>query len=116
MPSGRRIAINRNKKPRAQAAPTARPACRVPELHPTASDLQVRARDTSFGTPQADGGCADPVAELEQLALDPLVSPGVVLGGEPLDEGGDLGADRRSSCPVRVGPLPGDQAAVPPQD
>ena len=56
------------------------------------------------------------MAELEQLALDPLVSPAVVLGGEPLDERGDLGADRRPSCPVRVGPLAGDQAAVPAQD
>src|SRR5882672_5656796 len=64
----------------------------------------------------ADGGCADPVAELEQLALDPLVPPAVVLGGEPLDERGDLGADRRPSCPVGVGPLAGDQAAVPAQD
>ena len=33
--------------------------------------------------------------------LDPLVSPAVVLGGEPLDERGDLGADRRPSRPVR---------------
>jgi hypothetical protein len=53
----------------------------------------------------ADRGRADPVAELEQFALDPLVSPAVALGGEPLDERGDLGADRRPSCPVRVGPL-----------
>jgi hypothetical protein len=57
-----------------------------------------------------------PVAELEQLALDALVSPRAVLGGEPLDERGDLGADRRSSRVVRVGPLLSDQAAVPPQD
>ena len=64
----------------------------------------------------ADGGCADLVAELEQLALDPLVSPAVVLGGKPFDECGDLGADRRPSCLVRVGPLPDDQTAVPPQD
>ena len=64
----------------------------------------------------ADGGRADPVAELEQLALDPLVSPAVVLGGEPLDQGGNLGADWRPSRPVRVGPLAGDQAAVPAQD
>ena len=49
----------------------------------------------------ADGGCADPVAELEQLALDPLVSPAVIFGGEPLDERGDLGADGRPSRPVR---------------
>ena len=40
----------------------------------------------------ADRGSADPVAGLEQLALDALVSPAVVLGGEPLDERGDLGA------------------------
>jgi hypothetical protein len=56
------------------------------------------------------------VAELEQLALDPLVSPAVVLGGEPLDQDGDLGADRRPSRAVRVGPLLSDQATVPPQD
>jgi hypothetical protein len=64
----------------------------------------------------ADRRCADLVAELEQLALDPLVSPAVVFGGEPLDQRGDLGADRRPSRPVRIGSLAGDQAAVPPQD
>jgi hypothetical protein len=53
----------------------------------------------------ADRGRADLEAELEQFALDPLVSPAVVLGGEPRDERGDLGADRRPSCPIRVGPL-----------
>src|SRR6266851_9776823 len=42
-------------------------------------------------------------AEFEQLALDPLVSPAVVLGGEPLNERGDLGADWRPSRPVRIG-------------
>ena len=56
------------------------------------------------------------MAELEQLALDPLVSPAVVLGGEPLDQRGDLGADRRPGRPVRAGPLAGDEAAVPAQD
>jgi len=64
----------------------------------------------------ADRGRTNPVAELEQLALDPVVSPAVVLGGEPLDEGGYLGADRRPSCPVGADPLAGDQAAVPAQD
>jgi hypothetical protein len=56
------------------------------------------------------------VTELEQLALDPLVSPAVVLGGEPPDQRGDLGTDRRSSRAVRKGPFPGDQATVPPKD
>src|ERR1700747_2297995 len=64
----------------------------------------------------ADRGRTNPVAELEQLALDPLVSPAVVLSGELLDEGGDLGADRRPSCPVGADPLAADQAAVAAQD
>jgi hypothetical protein len=56
------------------------------------------------------------VTELEQFALDSHVSPAVVLGGEPFDQRGDLGADRRPSRPVRVGPLAGDEAVVPAQD
>jgi hypothetical protein len=56
------------------------------------------------------------VAEFEQFALDPLVSPAVVPGGEPLDQRGDIGADRRPSRAVRAGPLAGDEAAVPAQD
>jgi len=64
----------------------------------------------------ADGRCADPVADLQQLTLDPLVSPPLVLAGQPLDQRGDLSADRRPSRLVRVGPLAGDQAAVPAQD
>ena len=61
----------------------------------------------------ADRGGADPVPEFQQLALDPLVSPAVVLSGEPLDQHGDLSGDRRAARPVRVSPLPGNQAAVP---
>jgi hypothetical protein len=45
-----------------------------------------------------------------------LTAPAVVLGGEPLDERGDLGADRRMPRPVRIGPPAGDQAAVPARD
>ena len=45
-----------------------------------------------------------------------LVSPAVVLGGEPRDQRCDLGADWRPSCLVGVGPRPSDQAAVPAQD
>jgi hypothetical protein len=50
------------------------------------------------------------MAELEELALDPLVPPEVVLGGESLDERRRLSADRRPSRPARIGPLPRDQA------
>jgi len=48
--------------------------------------------------------------------VDPLVSPAVIPGGEPSDQYRDLGADRRPPLLVRIGPPPGDQAAVPPQD
>ncbi|MGH3192097.1 MAG: hypothetical protein ACRDPY_35995 [Streptosporangiaceae bacterium] len=33
------------------------------------------------------------MAELKQLALDPLVAPAVVLGGEALDKRSDPGTD-----------------------
>ena len=56
-----------------------------------------------------------PMTELQKLALDALVPPGGLLGGEPLDHRGDLGTDRRPARPVRIGPLPGDEAAVPPE-
>ena len=36
-----------------------------------------------------DCGCADAVAELEYLALDALVAPGLVLSGHPFDQRGD---------------------------
>jgi hypothetical protein len=89
----------------------------VQEQQPGRVGLAFRRRGNLQGLEDpADRRCADPVAEFEQLALDPLVSPAAVLGGELLDQRGDLGADRRPSCLVRVGPLPGDQAAVPPQD
>ena len=90
---------------------------RLQELPPRGAGAPIRRRgDLQCLEDAPDGGCADPVAELEQLALDPLVPPAVVLGGEPLDQRGDLGADRRPSFRLRVGPPAGDQAAVPAQD
>ena len=74
-----------------------------------------RGRDLQGLEDPADGGGADPVAELEQFTLDPLVSPAVILAGELPDQHYDLRADRRTARPVRVGPLPGDEAAVPPK-
>jgi len=82
---------------------------RAQELPPRCIGVPLRRRGyLQRLEDQPDRGRADPVAEFEQFALDPLVAPAVVLGGEPLDERGDLGADRRPACPVRVGPLAGD--------
>jgi hypothetical protein len=90
---------------------------RPQELPPGCIGVPVRRRGyLQRCADPPDRGRADPVAELQQFALDPLIAPAVVLGGESLDERCDLGADRRPACPVRVGPLPGDWAAVPPQD
>ena len=91
-------------------------ACAFRKLPPRRVRAPLRCRrDLQRPEHPADRGRADPMAELEQLALDPLISPAVVLGGEPLDQRHDLGADRRPASPAGIGPLAGDQAAVPPQ-
>jgi hypothetical protein len=48
------------------------------------------------------------VAEFEQLALDPLVPPAWVLGGEPPDQRGDLCVNWRPARAARIGPSAGD--------
>jgi hypothetical protein len=89
----------------------------VQELPPCRVVVPLRRwRDPQGFKDAADRGGADPVAELEEFALDALVSPAVVLGGEPLDERGDLGADRRASRVVRVGPFLSGQATMPSQN
>ena len=74
-----------------------------------------RRRDLQRLEDPADRGCADAVTALEQFALDPLVSPAVVSAAPP-DQHGNLCAGWRPACAARIGLLPGDQAAVPPQD
>jgi hypothetical protein len=65
----------------------------VQELPPGGVGVPLRCRpDLQRFEDPADRGGADPAAELEQFALDPLVSPAVVFGGEPLNE------TRRSRC------------------
>ncbi len=64
----------------------------------------------------ADRRGADAVAELEQLALDPLVSPVRVLRRHPYDQCGEHGADRWTTGPVRVGPSSAYEAPMPAQD
>ncbi len=87
------------------------------ELPPRGVGVPLRRwRDVQGLQDPADGRRADAVAELEQFALDPLIAPAVILGGEPLDQHGDIGVDRRPSRPMRVGPFPGDETAMPAQD
>jgi len=89
----------------------------VQELSPCGVGVPLRCwRDLQSLEDAADGGRADLVAEFEEFALDPLVSPSAVLGGETSDQRGDLCTDWWPACAVRIGPFPGDQTAVPPQD
>jgi hypothetical protein len=41
---------------------------------------------------------ADPVAELEQFTLDPLIPPAAVLSRKAFDQRGGLSADRGPAC------------------
>ena len=87
------------------------------ELPPRRVGVSLRSRrDLQRFEDPADRRRADPVTELEQLTLDPLVSPAVVLGGEALDQRNNLPADRRSACSLWIRPFPGNQATVPSQD
>jgi hypothetical protein len=56
---------------------------------------------------------ADPVAQAEQLTLDPLVSPARVLPRHLLDQHCEPGIDRRPAAAMRIGPPPADQTPVP---
>jgi hypothetical protein len=71
---------------------------RVQEQAPcrVGAPLRCRRDRQNFEDP-ADGGGVDPMAEFEQLALDPLVSPAAVLGGEPPGQRGNLCAGWRPS-------------------
>src|SRR5260370_20063309 len=90
---------------------------RVQELPPRGVGVPLGRRgDLQRFEDPADCGCADPVADLEQLALHPLVPPSLRLSGEPLDERGNLATDPRAARPGRIGPPAGCPAARPPQD
>jgi hypothetical protein len=54
--------------------------------------------------------------QLEQLAGDPLVSLSRVVSGHPRDQLCDRVVDRWSPGSMRVGPLLGHEAAMPPHN
>jgi hypothetical protein len=77
---------------------------RVQELPPGRVGVPLRRRkDFQRLEDAADRGCADPMTELEQLTVAPLVPPAVIFGGELLDQSSVPGTDRRSSYAARIG-------------
>ena len=69
--------------------------------------------EPGLGQDPADCALSGSMAQAEQLALDPAVSPSRVLPGQVQGQIADLLGDSRASRPARVGPFPFDQTTVP---
>jgi hypothetical protein len=90
---------------------------RVQELPPRRGGAPPgRRRDLQRLQDPADRRCTYPGPTLSSSPGIFFVSPAVVLGGEPHDERGNLGAEWRPSRPVRIVHLRGEHAALPAQD
>jgi hypothetical protein len=90
---------------------------RPQELPPTGIGAPRRRwRDSVALQDPPDRRGAHVMAECEQLALDPPVSPARVLPRHPHHQGDQDVVDRWSSGPVRVGPSSAHEAAMPAQD
>jgi hypothetical protein len=81
---------------------------------------RVGAPDRGRRYPQPLENAADrrrphAVAEFEQLTLDSLVSPALILPGHALDQHGNNVLNGRTPDAVRVRPLLGHQATMPTQ-
>ncbi len=59
---------------------------RVQELPPRRPGVPLGRGGIVSALRPADRRCADPVAEFEQLALDPLVSPAMLLGADSIED------------------------------
>jgi hypothetical protein len=94
-----------------------RRSLRAQELPPGRVGVPVRCGRYArpFQDP-LDGRGTDLVSELEQLTLNPLVAPVVVLGCHPFDQPRDHVVDLRTPVSVWVGPFRGYETPVPAQD
>jgi hypothetical protein len=87
------------------------------ELGPCRSGAAGRGIDAGAVQDLPGGGGADLVAEASELAVDPSVSPGGVLGGQPDGERAEAGRDGWSTGWRWLGgPAAGDESPVPAQD
>jgi len=72
-------------------------------------------RNAALAQQPLDRGAADPIPELAHLALDPNITPGQVLDGEPTDQIGEFAVHAGSTAAIRVRLFPDDQSAMPGQ-
>ncbi len=75
-----------------------------------------RWRDPQPLQDAADRRCPNAMTELEQLALNSLISPAGVLPGHALDQHGQGVLDRWTAEAVGIGPFLGDEVTMPAQD
>jgi len=85
------------------------------ELAPTGVGTPRRRANPSCGQDTADRAGPDPVPQSDQFTLDTVVPPARIRRSQPQDQLPNLHADRWAPGPVRIRPVPGDQAAVPGQ-
>ena len=71
--------------------------------------------ESSGGQDPANRAGVYAMPETEEFALDPAVAPGGVLPCQAQHQGPDLVINRWAAAPVGIGPVSGDQAAVPGQ-
>jgi hypothetical protein len=90
---------------------------RAQELPPSRVGVSTwRRRDPQPPQNAADRRRPYPVTKVEQLALDSLVSPAVILPGHARDQRDHRLIDGPTPEMVGIGPLVGDQATMPVQD
>jgi hypothetical protein len=74
-----------------------------------------RRAEPGTGEDPADRAGTNLVTESDELTLDPAMSPARIVSRQPHDEIPHLGADPRTTRPVRIRPVPLDQTAMPSQ-
>ena len=85
------------------------------ELLPTRTRASWCRRQTGSGEDPADRALPHAVSEPGRFALNTAVTPSRVVPSQPQDQSTDVGGDRRTSGRARVGPMLGDQPAMPRQ-
>lgn len=88
------------------------------ELPPGRSAATRRRRNAMASEYASDRGGRDPITEVEELALDPAISPAWILAAKSQDEIAKFIGDGRSSSPwseAKRRPAPPHEFAMPPE-